>query len=301
MISLRKRDWFGVASFAPSETRQRRGGFLYLLDSVGSTSDFLLSRGESADGRLCRWDGWGWQVGARQTLAPPHQPRPGSVAVARCQTAGRGRMGHRWHDSDGLAMSWLIDPLPAHQAARLAVWTGLAAVLALRDLTGAPVMLKWPNDLRLHGRKLGGIILDMVVQGPQSRLVAGLGVNVGAWTPDMPVDLRAASIALAPEPRRWSTLSHLAGAILLRWDDELPRFLESGWPAYRDSYHEVDDLDGREIRLQCGRETLSGVSAGIDDEGALMLRANDGATHKLLAGDVHITGTSPREDEHAAR
>ncbi|MBU1073959.1 hypothetical protein KKG45_11995, partial [bacterium] len=181
------------------------------------------------------------------------------------------------------------------------VWTGLAVALALRDLTGVAVMLKWPNDLRLHGRKLGGIILDMVVQGPRSRFVAGLGVNVGDWPPDMPADLCASSIALPADPRRWTTLSHLAGAILRRWDDELPRFLESGWPGYRESYHEVDDLEGRQIRLQCGRETLHGISKGIDDEGALILRTNEGETRKLLAGDVHITGTSRRKGDHAAR
>jgi len=300
-MDLGKRDWFGVSGYEPGEARRRRGGFLYLLDRVGSTSDFLLSRGDPAEGRLCRWDGWGWQTGPRKTLPPPTQPRPGSVAVARRQTGGRGRMGRRWHDGGGLTMSWLIEPLPARQAARLAVWTGLIATLVLRDLSGAPVMLKWPNDLRLHGRKLGGLILDMVVQGPHTRLVAGLGLNVGELPPDMPAALRAASVALSPDPSRWSTLSHLTGAILDRWDHELPRFLTDGWPAYRDAYCTVDDLAGREIRLQSGRESLRGEPLGIDEEGALRLRTADGATRVLLAGDVHITETTRREGDHAAR
>jgi len=300
MMPPRRRDWFGISGFDPGQARLRRGGFLYLLDSVGSTSDFLLSRGAAAEGRLCRWDGWGWQVGDRQVLPPPSQPRPGSVAVARRQTSGRGRMGHRWHDG-GLAMSWLIDPLPAHQAARLAVWTGLTATLALRDLCGAPVRLKWPNDLRLDGRKLGGIILDMVVQGPRSRLVAGIGVNTGARTGDVPEALREIAVALIPDPPRWSHLSHLAGAVLRRWEDELPRFLADGWPAYRECYDEVDDLAGMDIRLQSGRETLRGTSLGIDDEGALRLRTTDGGVRTLLAGDVHITGIARREGDHAAR
>ncbi|MBC8423346.1 biotin--[acetyl-CoA-carboxylase] ligase [bacterium] len=301
MIDLGKRDWFGVAGFEPGAARRRRGGFLYLLDRVGSTSDFLLSRGDRAEGRLCRWDGWGWQVGARQTLPPPTEPRPGSVVVARRQSAGRGRMGRRWHDGGGLTMSWLIDPVPARQAARLAVWTGLVATTALRDLTGVPVMLKWPNDLRLRGRKLGGIILDMVVQGPHTRFVAGLGITVGEPPADMPADVREAAAALTPDPPHWSTLSHLAGAILTLWDNELPRFLDTGWAAYRAAYRAVDDLAGREIRLQSGRESLCGEPLGIDEGGALLLRTADGATHTLLAGDVHITETSRREGDHAAR
>jgi BirA family biotin operon repressor/biotin-[acetyl-CoA-carboxylase] ligase len=301
MIHLGKRDWFGVAGFEPGEARCRRGGFLYLLDQVGSTSDFLLSRGAPAEGRLCRWDGWGWQVGARQSLPAPSQPRAGSVAVARRQTAGRGRMGRRWHDGGGLALSWLIDPLPVRQAARLAVWTGLVATLVLREATGLPVRLKWPNDLRLHGRKLGGLILDMVVQGPRTRFVAGLGVNVGEPAPDLPADLLATSVALAPDPHRWSSLAHLAGAILRRWDEELPRFLDLGWDGYRDAYREVDDLAGREISLQHGPEILRGEPLGIDREGALLLRTPDGETRTLLAGDVHILETTRREGDHAAR
>ncbi len=295
MISLRRRDWFGVAAFDPGPACIGRGGFLYLLDEVGSTSDFLLDRGDPADGRLCRWDGWGWQVGDRQSLSPPSEPRAGSIVVARRQTTGRGRMGRSWHGGEGLAMSWLIAPLPVARAARLAVWTGLSAVQSLRELTGEPIRLKWPNDLRLHGRKLGGILLDMIMRGTQSRFVAGIGVNVGDWGPRMPADLRDTSIALQPAPERWSTLSHLAGAIMRRWEAEAAHFLEAGWPEYRDAFEAVDDLAGRRIVLACGRETLTGVAEGIDDDGALKLRLDDGGLHRLHAGDVHITDTGDAE------
>lgn len=295
MISLRRRDWFGVAGFDPGPERLHRGGFLYLLDEVGSTSDFLLDRGGPAVGRLCRWDGWGWSVGDCRTLPPPRAPRPGSVVAAREQTAGRGRMGRRWQGGQGLTLSWLIDPLPAARAARFAVWTGLIAVLALRDLTGEPVRLKWPNDLRLHGRKLGGILLDMVVRGAESRFVAGLGINVGDWTDAMPADLRRLATSLPPVPGRWSSLAHLAGAILQRWDAEAPRFLAEGWAPYRADYDAVDELADRHIALVTGAETLSGLARGIDDDGALRLEDVDGCTHRLLAGDVHITDTGDGE------
>ena len=294
MISLRRRDWFGVAGFEPGAERLARGGLLYMLDEVGSTSDFLLCRGEPADGRICRWDGWGWQAGERQSLPPPREPRPGSVVVARRQTAGRGRMGRRWR-SGGLMMSWLLDPLPAPQASRLAVWTGLMTVLAVREYFGEPVMLKWPNDLRLHGRKLGGIILDMIMQGGRSRLVAGLGVNLGELPTDMPDDLRKVATALPPRPGGRGATSRLAGAILKRWDAQLPRFLEAGWDAFADDYTAVDDLAGREIELVRGDERLRGTASGIDGEGALLLRDDDRTTQRLLAGDVHVTGLSGSE------
>ncbi|MBK9302763.1 MAG: biotin--[acetyl-CoA-carboxylase] ligase [bacterium] len=292
MISRLGRDWFGLTSFEPGRGRTE-DGFLYVLEDVGSTSDFLLGRGAPATGRLCRWDGWGWQAGQRQTLQPPRDARPGSVAVARRQSAGRGRLGRRWHGQGGLLMSWNIDPVPSPPVAGLAVWTGLTAVLALEELTGLPVRLKWPNDVFLGGRKLGGILLDFMVLTPRPRLVAGLGLNVGRLPPDLPPDVRARAAVLPPDPARWRTLGELAGAVLRRWDDGLERFLGAGWDEYRADYERVDELAGRRVALASGSERREGLALGIDGTGALLLRHGDGRVSAALAGDVHILDIGP--------
>jgi len=282
MIRLSGGDWFGLAHYAPGPARA--AGFLYLLDEVGSTSDFLLGRGEPARGRLCRWDGWGWHAGDRTAVAPPANPREGSVAVARTQTAGRGRQGRSWHSSGGLNLSWVVAPLPREGVARLAVWTGLIAAEAVRDLTGLPVRLKWPNDLLLGGRKLGGMILDLVQRGPERLLVAGLGVNIGAWPEELPPDVRARAAAL---PADWRP-ADVAGAVLARHDAELPAFLAGGWPAFRGRLDAADALRGRRVRVQEGTAAGEAEALGIDDDGALRLRDAAGAERAVLAGDVHL-------------
>jgi len=276
------RDWFGLSSFDPGESRY--GGFLYLLDEVGSTSDFLLGRGQSALGRLCRWDGWGWQAGDRQLLPPPSQPRDGSMVVARRQTAGRGRQGRSWFGPSGLILSWTISPVPPSHASRLAVWTGLIVASSVRDLTGEDVRLKWPNDLWLDGRKLGGMILDLVQRGPERLLVAGLGLNVGPWSFGTPVDILARASSLDPGVQ----LSTLAAAILRRHHQEQAVFMAEGWPVFRDLFDELDILRDRMIELSDVRGIRRGRASGIDDEGALILEI-DGARESILAGDVHIT------------
>jgi len=292
MISIRGRDWFGLPGFDPGP--RRRGGFLYLLDEVGSTSDFLLGRGEPASGRLCRWDGWGWQAGDRQPIPAPEHVRPGSLAVARNQAGGRGRQGRDWFTAGGLAMSWTITPIPRRQASRLAVWTGLMTVAAVADLTGLPVRLKWPNDLFLDGRKLGGMILDLVQRGPDRILVAGLGLNVGPWPSDTPAEVRAVATTLERSPE--TTPANLAQHVLQRCDDEMMRFLDEGWGTYRPLYDAFDHLRDREVVLTAPGGTLKGRACGIDDGGALLLETDDGAVQAVLAGDVHVAGFEGRKE-----
>ncbi len=285
MIAGSRRDWFGLPGFDPGPGRH--GGFLYVLDEVGSTSDFLLGRGDPAPGRLCRWDGWGWQAGDRHMIPPPVNVRPGSLAVARRQSGGRGRQGRSWFTAGGLAMSWTIAPVPSRQASRLAVWTGLMAAAAVGELTGRPVRLKWPNDLWLDDRKLGGMILDLVQKGPERLLVAGLGVNVGDWPVAMPGEVRAMAASLPEGPE--TTPAALAAAVLGRCDGELARFLDQGWAPYRPLFDELDLLRDRSVVLAAPSGTVSGTARGIDDTGALLLDTPSGDLEAVLAGDVHLT------------
>ena len=292
MIASGRRDWFGLPGFDPGP--RRHGGFLYLLDDVGSTSDFLLGRGDAAPGRLCRWDGWGWQAGDLHLIPPPENVRPGSLAVARRQSGGRGRQGRSWFTAGGLAMSWTIAPVPRHQASRLAVWTGLMAVAVVGELSGSPVRLKWPNDLYLEGRKLGGMILDLVQRGPERLLVAGLGINVGPWPEGMPAEVRSLATTL-PEGEA-TTTAMLAQLVLRRCDDEIDRFLAEGWDPYRELYETLDHLRDREVVLTAPGGTVRGLARGIDDAGALQLETDDGSIRSVLAGDVHIAGIGEREE-----
>ena len=293
MIAGPVRDWFGLPGFDPGPLR--RSGFLYLLDEAGSTSDFLLGRGDPAPGRLCRWDGWGWHGGDHQMIQPPEHVREGSLVVARRQTAGRGRQGRRWFTAGGLAMSWTVSPIPRHQASRLAVWSGLMAADAVGRLTGRSVRLKWPNDLYLGDRKLGGMILDLVQRGPDRLLVAGLGLNVGPWPADTPVEVRAIATSLDPGPE--TTPAVLAQHVLRACDGGMSDFLSRGWGPYRDLFMSLDYLRNRSVVLTAPGGTIAGRACGIDDGGALLLETGDGNVQAFLAGDVHVANHGRDEED----
>ena len=180
------RDWFGLDGFLPGPRFTRDGAVLYLLETVGSTNDFLRGRGAPAPGRLCAWDGWGWRARQQEELPPVQDPRPGTVVVARRQTRGRGRQGRSWLDCDGLHLSVVV---PGHRASfdrGFSVWLGLQTVLSLREDFSIDARLKWPNDITVGSRKLGGILLETAGLGDQAVIVAGLGLNIGARLDQMP-------------------------------------------------------------------------------------------------------------------
>jgi BirA family biotin operon repressor/biotin-[acetyl-CoA-carboxylase] ligase len=181
----------------------------------------------------------------------------GSVVVADRQTAGRGRLGRRWQSraGGGLAASFVVAPNPL---------ASLAAGVAAAQACGPPVRLKWPNDLLLKGRKLGGIL----VEGRPGRMVVGIGINL-AWAPP-----GGASLAIDRDE------------LLERLQDELERWLQAGREQVLARWRELSDTLGRTVRVELAAESFEGVAEDIDVDGALIVSGR-----RVPAGDViHLRG-----------
>ena len=165
---------------------------------------------------------------------------------------------------------------PAAQTLSLAA--GLALIEAL-DLVAPdqPLQLKWPNDLLLGGRKLAGILLERSGE----RVAAGFGVNLAA-APELP-DRQIASLGGALRPEALAPL--LAGTftrLLDLWRQSQPALLAQAWLARA---HSV----GTPLTVHSGAdETVSGTFDGIEPDGALRLRRNDGLLEMVRAGDVQL-------------
>jgi biotin-[acetyl-CoA-carboxylase] ligase BirA-like protein len=295
------RDWFGLEAFLPGPRFTRDGGQLYLLDEVGSTNDFLRGRGPDAVGRLCRWDGWGWVAQTRSRQAPVRELKPGTVVVARRQTAGRGRQGRQWVDCGGLHLSVSV---PRHRAAfnrGFSVWLGLIVALVLREGERVDARLKWPNDIVVDRRKLGGLLLERAGTGESAQVVAGLGLNLSAGPHDMPWALRETATSLAAEGGRVPRLGELCARLLSRVEAELDRFCDEGWAEYRPALELLDSLLGQRVRLVTRQGEIRGRAIGIDDQGALLVETqlDDGSKRvdAVRVGDVHLlpAADEPRE------
>ena len=281
------RDWFGLDVFESGVRFRRTGARLFLLEDVPSTNDFLLGRGPSALGRICQWEDWGWRALNQAQLQPLDHLQRGTVVVARHQSAGRGRQGRSWIDCGGLHLSVVIPPHPASRTKGFSVWLGLMIVLALREEFNIDARLKWPNDVLVGSRKLGGILLERIIHGEGS-LVAGMGLNISTKIEDFPENLGSLSTSLFMETGRKYKPGAIAGCIVRRVEDEFDRFAREGWLPWQASLSALDCLLGRHVKIQSGGETYMGRCLGIGPVGALLVENAQGEINQFYAGDVHL-------------
>jgi BirA family transcriptional regulator, biotin operon repressor / biotin---[acetyl-CoA-carboxylase] ligase len=208
----------------------------------------------------------------------------GTVVVAAEQLEGRGSRGRAWHSPPGgLWLSTLFRPSSVAGLEVLSLRVGLAVAGALDELVPTPVRLKWPNDLMLNGRKLGGILGEARWQGELLGWVAvGVGLNVrNRVRPELHANA-ISLLELVPEISVDQVLELVVPAICaldLRQQRlspaELEHFAARSW------------LHGREIR-----QPLSGTVTGVDEDGALQVRTVEGSQVSVRHGSVELAATS---------
>jgi BirA family biotin operon repressor/biotin-[acetyl-CoA-carboxylase] ligase len=237
------------------------------------------------DPALVRLDRVGSTMDVLHELAQGGAPA-GTAMVAAEQTGGRGSRGRGWASPrGGLWLSLLFRPTVAPGLELLSLRAGLEVGRALESLGAPPMALKWPNDLMLGDRKLGGILCEARWQGSAPGwVVVGLGLNVAN---EIPPPLRAVATRLISVLPGISSEDLLAPvlAALRQVDvdagpltgDERARFESRDW------------LHGRPLR-----GPAEGVAAGLSPDGALLVRLNAGATTAVRAGTVELADSPPR-------
>lgn len=214
------------------------------------------------------------------------------MLVAINQTAGRGRLGRRWHATPGSSLTFsLALPLLREDWSGLSLAVGLAVAEAL-DPSGRRIGLKWPNDLILSdaddgtpvraGRKLGGILIESVPVGVQRAAVIGIGINV------LPQPVAEADYGAATLAETWHEATPQDA--LARIGEPLARallaFERSGFAPLQEAYARRDVLQGRQVRTT-DAEMPEGVASGVDADGALKVAA-DGRTRRVVSGEVSV-------------
>lgn len=213
----------------------------------------------------------------------------GLAVVADLQTAGRGRRGRTWISPAGANLLFSVAWRP-RIAPRVAGLLGVAAALAVRDACAsfapdAGLAIRWPNDLvERDGRKVAGLLVETALEGGEvAEAVIGIGINAN-WLPaEMPREIAAKATSLqalvgAPVDRvillgRVLDALDAAAAALERGELPLARLRASSW------------LDGRQVAVDTGSETITGLAVGIADDGSLLLDAEVGRL-ALSIGEV---------------
>ena len=221
-------------------------------------------------------------------LAAEDEPH-GTLVIAEEQTAGRGRLGRAWHSekTSGIYLSIILRPeLAPQQAPLLTLVAGLAARDAVVQVTGLAVDLRWPNDLLSGGKKFCGILTEMQAEAQRIHyVVVGIGVNVNHTK--LPAELEPIATSLRLATGRAVSRLELLAHLLTSFDRYYNRLLGEGSAPLIGRFTEVSSYaQGKRVRVVAPRETISGVTEGLDATGTLLVRRDDGQLVPVLAGDV---------------
>lgn len=210
----------------------------------------------------------------------------GTVVVAEVQTAGRGRHGRGWVSEPGnLLVSVLFRP-SMNQLPFISIIGGVAAARAVRKTTGLDPRIKWPNDLRIQGRKVAGMLAESAVAGDSViHAILGIGINVALDTSQSDNIAALATSINAAAGRQVSREDLLRQ--LLQDIDALYLQLGRGQSPIAE-WSDLLEISGQRIDATWGADRYSGVAEGIDDVGNLLLRQDDGQLIILTAGDVTL-------------
>jgi|SRR5690625_2269376 len=213
----------------------------------------------------------------------------GQALLAETQLAGRGRRGRSWISPPGsglyVSLAWDFD-CGLTRLAPLSLVVGLTAAKCLRQLSEAPVTVKWPNDLFIQQAKLGGCLVEVsgAAEGP-CRAVVGIGINLFP------------NRAMSSVSQAWTTLedhgsgpgrNRLAAALLDGLASALEQFEADGFAPFYAKWDPYDALAGLPIRVVSGQKVMiRGTAAGIDRHGQLLVRC-DGRIKTVAGGEVSI-------------
>ncbi len=211
------------------------------------------------------------------TTSTPH----GMVVLADCQTAGRGRRGRTWHSppQGNLYFSVIVVPRPgATGTAPWLSWVPLFSALAVADClshqTGLPVSVKWPNDLLINEKKLGGILCEQTTTPDRTMaIVIGIGLNINAALNGFPEDLRPVVTTLAAEAGRQFDRVPILADLLFQLERRMNWLFLDGPAGMVDEFRQRCSTLGKTVRVTLEKKgIIQGVADSIGPDGCLLLR-----------------------------
>ena len=211
----------------------------------------------------------------------------GLAVVAEEQAAGRGRFGRSWISGPGesLLLSVVLRPT-AEQLPQANMAATLAVARTVDGRVDGPVTIKWPNDVRIGGRKVAGILIEADSQpGGASNVVVGIGLNVSVDTAAHP-EIAGTAASLVEGAGGPVERTEVLVDLLRRFDDLYAR-VRAGDSLTPEWSSRLDTL-GLRIEVRRGSEVLTGIARAVDDMGNLVLERPDGSTLTVVGGEVTL-------------
>ncbi len=210
----------------------------------------------------------------------------GTLVLAETQTKGRGRLGRNWLSPKykGIYLSLVLRPkiLP-QEASILTLFSAVSVCEAVRQITALEPQIKWPNDILIHHKKLGGILTELNAEMDEVRFViTGLGLNVN----NDKKTLCGTATSLREQKKEMVNRSELLKEILRKMEENYLIFQEKGANYILEKWRQLSITLGKRVKVFCHSQHIEGLALDIDSDGGLLIRKDSGITEKVMAGDV---------------
>lgn len=218
----------------------------------------------------------------------------GTVVVADMQTEGKGRLGRTWISLPGvnLYISILLRPsIPAWETPLLTFTASIAIVETMKKTGIREPLIKWPNDVVIENRKAAGVLTEMKPDGERAEFViVGIGVNINMTAETMKRDMREVSktaTSLREHLGREVDRAKLTADLLLELEARYRTFTERGKAPILNAWTERWGDRGKRVRVNLEDKTaFQGIAEGVDNDGHMLVRKEDGELVTVVAGDV---------------
>ena len=209
----------------------------------------------------------------------------GTVVVSDGQTHGKGRLGRHWNSpkGKGIYLSIILRPnLPPHGVAGLTLLASLSVARAVKALTSLEPQIRWPNDILIKGKKLSGVLTEMSAE--QDRLnfvIVGIGINVNSSEELLPPEATSLKLSTGEKYSR----VELTQKLFEEFDRIYGDFKKGRTAPWMEECRKLSSILGSRVRVEAPTPK-EGYALDLDEEGALVLRLDNGFTERLFAGDV---------------
>ena len=217
----------------------------------------------------------------------------GLIAVADIQNKGKGRRGREWSTPAGvnIAMSYLLRPkLAPDIAPMLTLIMAMAAARGIKEVSGLDAGIKWPNDIVINGKKLVGVLTEMIAEPDYiHEVIIGTGINVN--TTSFPEGLKDTATSMYLEGGRTYPRALVVALVTKAFEEYYGIFLKTGdLSALKDEYNKACVNTHEKVRVLDPKGEYDGEAQGIDDKGELIVKKYDGTTEYVYAGEVSVRG-----------
>lgn len=217
----------------------------------------------------------------------------GTLVVSDMQSAGRGRRGRGWISPSGssIYMSLLLRPqFQPEKAPMLTLVMAYSVAAALKNCTGLDFQIKWPNDIVLNGKKLVGILTEMSTEIDYiNHVVIGVGINVN--TESFSEEIAQTATSLRIETGQVQKRSLIIAETMKQFERNYEIFCKTeDLSGLQKEYNAMLVNCGREVKILGAKETYQAVAMGINPQGELMVKKEDGSVEAVYAGEVSVRG-----------